>query len=534
MHQPAVFAIFFVLAWITWKLLRIGLRPSNYPPGPPALPLLGNLHQMPTKDAHLHFQKWSETYGSIYSVMAGTRTVVFLNTDVAVKELLDRRGAIYSSRPDSYMINLLTGRNNFGLMPNNNTWKQCRAIFQNALGPQSLDTIVRPYQDLESKQMLHDLCVDPSRFKHHLRRYINSVAYQLILGFRVADCQDRNLEQVFDIFESWNEMLSQVRAIVLDLYPLLRSLPDFLLPVKKDAQMIQEEEKSFYLGHFQSIKQKIRSGTAQPCLAESVLKAQEAHAFPDELASSICGDMIQAGSDVTAKELMGFVLAMVLFPETQKRAQEELDRVCGHRLPDLNDAPNLPYIRACVKEVLRWMPSAFLGIPHASTEDDQYLGYKIPKGAIIIPNAWAIQMDEKRHPEPRRFEPARYLGDNTTAHESAILPDPRQRDHFTFGAGRRLCLGIDVADTSMFLAIARMLWAFDFAKAKDGNGNEVSPDPEAFTAGLAAGPVDFPADITPRSEKHAEILKMEWESAQTKLDEDMQWKHAPSGTEMPS
>jgi cytochrome P450 len=80
---------------------------------------------------------------------------------------------------------------------------------------------------------------------------------------------------------------------------------------------------------------------------------------------------------------------MVLFPEVQKRAQEEIDRVVGkERLPDFADRDKLPYINAVIKEVLRWHPVTPLGIPHMATEDDIYEGYLIPKGAYLFPNNW--------------------------------------------------------------------------------------------------------------------------------------------------
>jgi len=115
---------------------------------------------------------------------------------------------------------------------------------------------------------------------------------------------------------------------------------------------------------------------------------QAKEGFTDDLAAYISGSVLQAGSETTASILVGFVQAMVIWPEVAKAAQHELDRVCGGRFPDLNDVPNLPYIRACAKESLRWMPGFFLGIPHAVTKDDSYLGYRIPKGAIVILNVW--------------------------------------------------------------------------------------------------------------------------------------------------
>lgn len=84
---------------------------------------------------------------------------------------------------------------------------------------------------------------------------------------------------------------------------------------------------------------------------------------------------------------------MLCFPEVAKMAQTELDRVCGMRLPALEDLPKLPYIRGCVKEALRTMPAVILGIPHAVTKDDEYEGYRIPKGTQVICNVWYVYRD---------------------------------------------------------------------------------------------------------------------------------------------
>lgn len=87
--------------------------------------------------------------------------------------------------------------------------------------------------------------------------------------------------------------------------------------------------------------------------------------------------------------MYAFIQAMMVFPEVQKKAQEEIDRVVGpDRLPNVDDYPNLDYIRCCVKETLRWMPTVIMGVPHAVTKDDEYNGWKIPKGATIINNVW--------------------------------------------------------------------------------------------------------------------------------------------------
>ncbi|KAI9871957.1 MAG: hypothetical protein M1823_008303, partial [Watsoniomyces obsoletus] len=101
-------------------------------------------------------------------------------------------------------------------------------------------------------------------------------------------------------------------------------------------------------------------------------QAQSKDGFSDDQAAYISGTLLEAGSDTTSSTLYGFVQAMLLYPEVQKKAQQEIDDVVGpDRLPTMDDEPELPYIRACIKETLRWMPTTILGaVPHAVTKDD--------------------------------------------------------------------------------------------------------------------------------------------------------------------
>lgn len=80
---------------------------------------------------------------------------------------------------------------------------------------------------------------------------------------------------------------------------------------------------------------------------------------------------------------------MASHPEVQKRAQEELDAFVGpDRLPTVEDKPGLPYVTALVKECFRWRSVVPLAVPHLSTEEDEYNGYRIPKGSIVVANTW--------------------------------------------------------------------------------------------------------------------------------------------------
>lgn len=79
---------------------------------------------------------------------------------------------------------------------------------------------------------------------------------------------------------------------------------------------------------------------------------------------------------------------MMMYPEVQLKAREELERVVGDRLPTLQDRAHLPYIEAIVKECLRFHPVAPMGVPHNLTAEYEYNGYILPKGTMVLSNLW--------------------------------------------------------------------------------------------------------------------------------------------------
>jgi cytochrome P450 len=295
---------------------------------------------------------------------------------------------------------------------------------------------------------------------------------------------------------------------------------------------LHKAEKALYLSHWLKAKEEILKGTFKPCFCVDMVEAQKGEGFDDDSACYISGTLLEAGSDTTSSTLIGFVQAMLLFPDAQRKAHAELDRVIGSdRMPTMEDEDSLPYIRSCVKETLRWMPTAILGaVPHATTQDDYYEGFLIPKNAGVMNNVWGINMDPKRHPDPRRFDPDRYIDDHLSLADSAANPDPTKRDQFTFGAGRRVCPGIHVAERSLFLGIARMLWAFKFEPKLDAVGEPILPDPDRLTQGFVCQPETFSVKITSRSEERGEKVVQEWKDAENDCLDPVtkQWRHFPS------
>lgn len=91
----------------------------------------------------------------------------------------------------------------------------------------------------------------------------------------------------------------------------------------------------------------------------------------------------------TESAIKVFFLAMLLYPDVQRKAQKELDSLLGESaLPSINHRKDLPYVDALCKEVLRWRPAVPLAFPHLLRESDIIGEYFIPKGTIVIGNTW--------------------------------------------------------------------------------------------------------------------------------------------------
>ncbi|KAK3335186.1 cytochrome P450 [Cercophora scortea] len=524
---PVVVAVAFFIR----LLFTTGRRPKNYPPGPPTIPILGNLHQMPTHDVHLQLAKWAEEYGPVYSLILGTKTLVVLTSDKSVKDLLDKKSGLYSHRPEIYLGNeLASGGLRVLMMGYTKQWRACRKMIHTLLNVSAAKSYV-PYQVLENKQMLWELVTEPDRFLYSIRRYSNALTTTMVYGWRTPTYEDPKMQQLFDGFSEFAELNQTGAAGLVDFFPVLRSLPEFLLPAKKKARELHALEKELYLSHWLKAKQETLDGSITRCFSEELVAAQKAEGFSDDQAAYISGTLLEAGSDTTSSTLYAFVQAMLLYPDVQRKAQEEVDRVVGaNRLPNMEDEDDLQYVRAIMKEALRWMPTTILGaVPHAVTQDDFYNGMLIPKNAGVVNNVWGIHMDPKRHPEPRRFNPDRYMDDHQSLADAAANPDGTKRDQFTFGAGRRICPGIHVAERSLFLGISRILWGFNIEPARDAQGNPIIPDQEKLTQGFVCMPEEFPAKITPRSEARKAIIMNEWATAEAELLDPVtkQWKQNP-------
>lgn len=171
------------------------------------------------------------------------------------------------------------------------------------------------------------------------------------------------------------------------------------------------------------------AGTARDCYATRFMSSPDATKFGETQFLFSLGSIMEAGSDTSRIAVSQILCAAILDPGWVHTARAVLDEVCGYnaeRLPEFGDRPNLKYITAVVKEGFRWRPLAPIGMPHMLIQDDEYEGYRFPKGTIFTWNATAIALDEREYEEPMRFWPERFLNDDL---ENVL------KGHWGFGPG---------------------------------------------------------------------------------------------------
>ncbi|KAG1899593.1 cytochrome P450 [Suillus fuscotomentosus] len=421
-------------------------RQKKLPPGPVPLPLLGNVLSLDTKAAWLTYTEWAAAYGDLFFVRLLGQEVVVINSQHVAEALLDKRSRIYSDRP--YIATLEP----FG-------WS---VVF------------FRPMQIKQAREMIANLIGDPQNYHSHFATFSASVAMSVTYGYQTSPHHDPLVRIVENALAIGLEVVTPEKAILLKTFPFLLKLPDWCWgsSIKCDARTSSDRMREMTDVPFQYAQDHMFSMVAEN-LQRIEKQDQTSRSFFEGALKKAATTAIIGSSGF----VMTFALAMVLYPDVQRRAQAEIDSVVGlDRLPTFEDRTSLPYVESVLRETLRWQPVLPLGVPHVTTGDDTYDGYFIPKGTTVMCNVWGITRDEKRYLGASRFTPERFLDVN-----GALTDDDPAG--YIFGFGRRACPGRYAADASLWSAIVTMLATVEFSSAKDDQGKVIEFTPQ-FTTGI--------------------------------------------------
>lgn len=153
-------------------------------------------------------------------------------------------------------------------------------------------------------------------------------------------------------------------------------LPMIINPWKRAEHKRHDEQNAFWMERLMTVRRQMEQGTARHCFTRQYLENEKTvNLSGDYEASCVLGMMALVGIFTVGGPLYYFLCCMVFHPEWQKKLQAEIDRVCGDRPPVLDDAPNMPILRACIKETLRWCPNVPTGVAHEAEADGKSFAF---------------------------------------------------------------------------------------------------------------------------------------------------------------
>ncbi|KAF5368854.1 hypothetical protein D9758_002851 [Tetrapyrgos nigripes] len=465
---------------VAFYLLRTNRPGVHLPPGPRRIPVFGNIFQVLSQvdfsQSWLAFGKWKEIYGPLVYINIVGQRVVILNSRKVVEDLLDHRASKYSDRAQNLLVQYLSRQLNMVVMHYSDPWRKMRRASEAALGPRMMTNYHRK-QTEESVLLAYGVLNQPISWDFQANRAASSSILSTVYDLPSIQSPDHPSIAFMDEFINRNTQAVLPGSYLVNVFPVLDYLPDCMSEWRIRARNDFDRYTRTFQDMFQRIKNRYLSGMEQrPSFCLTLVENTARHGMSDEENAWLAGTLYAAGQETSTSVLHWFFLSMILFPEVQQRAQEELDRVVGRsRLPSFADLKHLPYIVAIINELQRWRPVIPLGVPHALIEDDYYEGYLIPKGTIAVANVWSLNHDPEIYgPDADQFRPERHLDEN------GFLKDPKDDGHFTFGFGQRVCVGRYVANNFLFITCAMVLWAMRIEPVKDAQGNGILPDPDDF------------------------------------------------------
>ncbi|KAJ7841586.1 cytochrome P450 [Mycena olivaceomarginata] len=414
-----------------------------------------------------------QTYGDVMHLQVLGKSMIVLDTLQAAVDLLDKKGSIYSDRPPLPLYELLGWTYMLSFMRYGEIFTRHRQVHQSFFSRQRCAGF-EPMQTQEARRLVRNLFASPTeKYGAVLSKFTTSILVQVVAGHEIDSDDDPYLEL--------SKMVHQVFSVTgppggtpIDFFPPLRYFPSWFPGAYYAgiARAWRPVVRKLYDYPLECVQRQREAGDASPSFLLSQLEEMDngtSELDHEELkgaAATLFGAELPTRSVVAV-----FLLAMVLNPECQIRAQKEIDSVVGtSRFPTFEDRAKLP-----------WNPVAPLGVPHRSTQDDVYRGMYIPKGSLILANVRSVlfspahvvslqyilfhsgmSLDENTYKNPTKFIPERFLPPPLGSGEPPFT--------CLFGFGRRKCPAVHFVERNLWIAIVSILATCTISNALDEHG----------------------------------------------------------------
>uniref|UniRef100_A0A7N6FE02 Cytochrome P450, family 2, subfamily Y, polypeptide 3 n=1 Tax=Anabas testudineus TaxID=64144 RepID=A0A7N6FE02_ANATE len=482
------FSVTVVLAGLIVALLWFSTRSRKYrlPPGPVALPLIGNLPQVDKKAPFKSFLKFSETYGPVITVYLGLqRTVVLVGYDVVKEALVDQADDFTGRGQIPFLLKATRG---YGLtISNGERWRQLRRFTLTTLrdfgmGRKGMEEWIQE-ESKHIRDQIETYKAMPFDPMFLLSCTVSNVICCLVFGQRFSYDNEqflRLLKIISGIIRNRKnrKRCSMSCASLLQMYNIFPWLMESL-PGRHHTVFAEiKEMKEFTEMKIQEHKETLDPSSPRDYIDCFLLRINQEK---DNLTTEFVYDnlvvtvlnLFVAGTETTSSTIRYALNVLIKYPDIQEKMQQEIDTVIGReRCPNMEDRKSLPFTEAVIHEVQRFLDLTPFSVPHYALKDISFRGYTIPKDTVILPLLHSVLKDEKQWSTPRSFNPQHFLDQNSNFKKNpAFLP---------FSAGKRACVGESLARMELFIFLVSLLQHFTFSCAEGPDSINLIPEYSSF------------------------------------------------------
>ncbi|KAL6177545.1 hypothetical protein ACLB2K_049071 [Fragaria x ananassa] len=462
LNRPSLLLAFSFLIVLLTFLFKDSSRERKLklPPGPPKLPVIGNLHLLGNQP-HLSLRSLAEKYGPIIHLQLGEIPTVVVSSARVAKEVLKTHDLALSSRPQIFSAkHLFYNCTDVVFSPYGAYWRHIRKIcILELLSAKRVQSYSHAREE-EVARLAHRVAEcypGTTNLSKLLGLYANDILCRVAFGRDFSGGGEYDQHGFQKMLEEYQELLGGFS--IGDFFPSM----EFLHTLTGTKSRLQETFRRFDKLFDQILAEHLnpkRQTEKHKDLVDVLLDVQKTESADMPLTmdnvKAIILDMFAAGTDTTFITLDWGMTELLMNPKVLKKAQAEVRTVVGERRVVLeDDLHQLDYLKVVIKEIFRLHPPAPVLVPRESMEDVTIDGYDILAKTRIFVNAWAIGRDPESWENPEKFEPERFMGSTIDfkGQDFELLP---------FGAGRRGCPAITFSTASIELALAQLLHSFDW------------------------------------------------------------------------
>lgn len=388
------------------------------------------------------------------------RPVIIVSTAAAAKEMMKTHDTTFCARPLTSALEAVSKRG-LGIVfaPYGDHWRQMRKIcFLELLSAKRIASF-GSIRGEETDRFIRSISAASGplvNLSDMLAAYLTDTTVHTIMGGQFTE-QDTLLRHV-------DEAVGIVSGVALpDLFPssrLARALSTTLRRADAFRDAFLALMGHAIDDHLESRRTASSSQVHQEDIVDVLLRVQgEGNLEPPLTMNNIKAvlfDLLAGGTETTSTTLQWAMAELMRNPSMMSRAQDEVraafmaqNKVTEEGLGELS------YLQCIIKETLRLHPPGPL-IPRECREHCRILGYDVPKGTTVLVNVWAISRDPECWDEPEEFVPERFVGSATDFRGNSF-------EFIPFGAGRRICPGMLFGLATIELALASLLFYFDWS-----------------------------------------------------------------------